>query len=173
MEEAKRGYASAYEVCQERGLGASAWFLEKIRSYYRKRKREKMETTKKRRRPKDADDADMPTTPTAAREPANPGEPKWPLFKVGPIATDKNNSVVACVWENEHATADGRTFKVHNVTAEACWYDADHENEDGTKGKWKSTKSFRGSQLYALIYCLERASDFILSQRDPQNDCPF
>ncbi len=34
-------------------------------------------------------------------------------------------------------------------------------------------KSFRGRKLYALFYCLQRSSDFILSQRDPQNDCPF
>lgn len=92
-------------------------------------------------------------------------EPRRPAFKVGPIATEKNNAVCVAVWENEVATQDGRTFKVHNVTVEARWRDQ--------SGNWQSGKGFRGSQLYALIYCLQRASDFILSQRNPQNDCPF
>lgn len=134
-----------------------------------------METTKKSRRGTNgADTPETPTTPAPGTEPPKPqAQAKLPLYKVGPIATDKSNSVVACVWENEHVATDGQTFKVHNVTVEACWYDAGHDNGDGTKGTWKSAKSFRGSQLYALIYCLQRASDFILSQRDPQNDCPF
>lgn len=104
-----------------------------------------------------AGDASLPESPN--------GEKRRPTYKVGPIATDKNNSVCACVWENEITTHDGRTFKVHNVTVEASWRDSD--------GSWKQTKSFRGSMIYALIYALQRCSDFILSQRDPCNTIPF
>jgi len=108
---------------------------------------------------------------TETRPPSEPaagngnGEKKQPVFKVGPIPTDKNNAVSAAVWENEVNTGDCRTFTVHNVTVEARWRDV--------SGEWKSSKSFRGSQLYALIYCLQRASDWILAQRDPANQCPF
>ncbi len=39
-EEAKRGYARAYEVCLDRGWDASAWLFRTVRSFYRKRKRD-------------------------------------------------------------------------------------------------------------------------------------
>jgi hypothetical protein len=112
-----------------------------------------------------------PATPTSPTE--GNGEKKLPAFKVGPIATDRTNAVVATVWEHEVQAGDGRTFKVHNVMVESRYFDANHENADGSKGLWKTGKSFRGSQLYALLYCVQRASDFILAQRDASNDCPF
>lgn len=93
------------------------------------------------------------------------GDKRLPVFRIGPIATDRNGSVSAAVWENEVNLPDGRTFKVHNVSVEARYREE--------SGEWKSCKSFRGSQLYAVIYCLQRASDFILASRDPRNDCPF
>lgn len=107
----------------------------------------------------------------AAPEPAPPqsngnGDKRQPVFKVGPIPTDKNNAVSAAVWANEYTDPkDGRTFTVYNVTVEARWRDA--------LGEWKSGKSFRGSQLYALLYCLQRASDWICEQRDPASTVPF
>jgi hypothetical protein len=109
-------------------------------------------------------------TPTSPSEPTasdtnGDSEKKRPTYKVGPILTDKSNSVECAVWANEFTTSEGRTFTVHNVTVQATYRDAE--------GNWKPAKSFRGGQLYALLYCLQRASDFILSQRDPANDCPF
>jgi hypothetical protein len=107
----------------------------------------------------------------AAPKPAPPqssgkSEKPRPAYKVGPIATDKNNAVSAAVWANEHTDRkDDRTFTVYNVTVHAEWRDAD--------GSWKPAKSVRGSHLYALIYCLQRCSEWILAQRDPANDCPF
>ena len=94
---------------------------------------------------------------------ANGEAKKQPVFKVGPIATDRTNAVSVAVWANE-IEADGRTFTVYNLTVEARWRDA--------AGEWKSGKQYRGSQVYALIYCLQRASDWICSQRDPQQT-PF
>src|SRR5207249_2002593 len=91
----------------------------------------------------------QPTT-TSPSKPDH-AEKKLPAFKVGPIPTDRNNAVSCAVWENEVAASDGRTFKVHNVTVEASYRDAD--------GHWKSAKGFRGSQLYALLYCVQKASD--------------
>ena len=111
-------------------------------------------------------------TPTSPTNEGN-GAKKLPTFKVGPLATDRTNAVVATVWEHEHATTDGKTYKVHTVCLEARTFDANHQNEDSSKGQWKTAKGLRGSQLYAAIYCLQRASDFILAQRDPENDCPF
>jgi hypothetical protein len=89
-----------------------------------------------------------------------------PVFQVGPIATERNSSVSASVWANEYIDRrDGRAFTVYNVSVHAMWRDAD--------GTWKPAKSVRGSHLYAMIYCLQRASDWILAQRDPSNDCPL
>ena len=91
------------------------------------------------------------------------GDKRGPVFRVGPIPTDRNNAVSAAVWANE-IESDNRTFTVYNVTVEARWRDA--------SGEWKSGKSFRGSQIYALLYCLQRCSDWICTQRDPHN-VPF
>jgi hypothetical protein len=63
------------------------------------------------------------------------------------------------------ALGDGQSLTIHTVTVQATIRDP--------HGNWTVTKGFRGSQLYALLYCLQRASDFILSQRDPAKDCPF
>ncbi len=93
------------------------------------------------------------------------GEKKRPVFKIGPIPCDKNTSVECAVWANEITLSDQRTFTVYNVTLHGSWRDSD--------GTWKPLKSFRGSHLHVLIYCLQRASDWILAQRDPQNECPF
>src|ERR1700716_4266706 len=98
-----------------------------------------------------------------AEEGSQNGEKKRPAYKIGPIACDKNTSVECAVWQNEITLSDQRTFTVYNVTMHGSWRDAD--------GTWKPLKSFRGSHLHVLIYCLQRASDWILSQRDPQNDC--
>ncbi len=116
--------------------------------------------------------ADTPGPPepaaaeAAAAEPANGnGEKRHPVYKVGPIATDRDNSVEAAVWDRVIQTRDGREFTVYSVTVQASWRDSD--------GSWKRTSNFRGSHLYALIYCLQRCSDWILAQRDPANTCPF
>ncbi len=84
---------------------------------------------------------------------------------MGPIATSRDTAVVACVWESEVSAGDGQTFKVHTVTVES-------RSRDGG-GEWTAGRSFRGSQLHALLYCLQRCADFVFSARDPQNDCPF
>src|SRR5689334_21528143 len=92
------------------------------------------------------------------------GEPKphRPAFTVGPIATSKDHAVTACVWENDATAADGQTFKVHNVSVESRYRDQ--------TGEWKSGKSFRGSQLHVLLYCLQKCADFIFAARDPNHD---
>lgn len=114
---------------------------------------------------KKGEPAEVPPTSTISRTEAGNGEKRLPTFKVGPIPTDASSCITCSVWESEAKTGDGRTFKVHTVTIEALSRDAD--------GQWKPVKGFRGSQLYALLYCVQRASDFILCQRDPANDCPF
>src|SRR4051794_39860115 len=89
----------------------------------------------------------------------NGGKAAPPVFKCGPIPTDKDNSVEAAVWARQVRTRDDREFTVYSVTVQASWRDAD--------GSWKKSHSFRGSQIYALLYCLQRCSDWILAQRDP------
>ena len=121
---------------------------------------------------KKATDVAEPPSQSAAQEtPGNGrapdesnGEKNQPVFKVGPIASDKDHSVSAAVWQNEITLSDGRSFTVHNVTFEATYRDGD--------GSWKSTKSYRGSQLHVLRYCIDRCNDWILAQRDPAA-CPF
>src|SRR4051794_5893104 len=82
-----------------------------------------------------------------------------PVFKCGPIATDKDNSVEAAVWARQIRTKDDRAFTVYSVSVQASWRD--------TGGPWKRGHSFRGSQIYALLYCLQRCSDGILARRAP------
>src|SRR5262249_32783209 len=89
------------------------------------------------------------TTLTSPIEAGN-GEQQLPVFRVGPIPTDANSTVGCMVWEDEARTGDGRTFKVHTVLIEARHRDAE--------GQWKPTRGFRGSQLYALLYCVQKAS---------------
>jgi len=98
--------------------------------------------------------ADAPPEPTAANR---------PVFKVGPIPTDRDNSVEVAVWSREVTSGD-RSFTVYNATVHASYRDKD--------GQWQSAKGFRGSQIPVLVYCLQKAHDWILSQRDPSN-CPF
>ena len=93
------------------------------------------------------------------------GDKRHPVFKVGPLATDRDNSVEAAVWDRVVQTRDGREFTVYSVTVQASWRDSD--------GSWKKTNNYRGSQVYALVYCLQRCSDWILAQRDPSANCPF
>ena len=110
----------------------------------------------------------VPVSDTNGRPPDPPvdgGGGRRPTFKVGPIATSKDNAVVACVWENEVAAGNGQTFKVHNVTVESRYWDQ--------SGEWKSGKCFRGSQLHVLLYCLQKCADFIFAARDPHSDIPF
>jgi hypothetical protein len=101
----------------------------------------------------------VPSQPSAA------GDKKLPTYKVGPIATSKGESVSVTVWSND-IERSGETFTVYNVTVQASYFDA-------SDGQWKASKGFRGSQLPTLIYALQRAFDFIMSQREPANQCPF
>ena len=101
----------------------------------------------------------------AEHPPGANGDKRHPVYKVGPIATDRDNSVEAAVWDRVIQTRDGREFTVYSVTVQANWRDSD--------GSWKKTNNFRGSHLYALVYCLQRCSDWILAQRDPSANCPF
>ena len=118
--------------------------------------------------PAETNDAPAQADGAVARpeeQPNGNGEKRHPVYKVGPIATDKDNSVEAAVWDRVIQTRDGREFTVYNVTVQANWRDSD--------GSWKKTGNFRGSQIYALVYCLQRCSDWILAQRDPSANCPF
>jgi hypothetical protein len=103
--------------------------------------------------------------PPAEHPQSGNGQKRHPVYKVGPIPTDKDNSVEAAVWDRVIQTRDGREFTVYSVTVQASWRDSD--------GTWKRTGSFRGSQVYALVYCLQRCSDWILSMRDAANNCPI
>jgi len=128
----------------------------------RKKKTDTAQPPPKSNETPDAQNPDQgPTSlPEEGRPPKN-----FPVFKAGPILTDRNNSVECAVWANEVTLGDGSTFTVHSVTVQASYRDAE--------GNWKPAKSYRGSHLYALMYCLQRARVFILSQRDPANDCSF
>lgn len=109
--------------------------------------------------------ASAPPRPPAEHSAGGNGDKRHPVYKVGPIATDRDNSVEAAVWDRVIQTRDGREFTVYSVTVQANWRDAD--------GSWKKSNNFRGSQVYALVYCLQRCSDWILAQRDPAGTCPF
>lgn len=108
--------------------------------------------------------ADAPTSESPRSEASEPqnGVGKKPVFRVGPILCDRDHSVEAAVWANEVQLNDGRSFTTHNVSI--------HGSYRGNDGNWQALKSFRGSQLHVLIYCLQRCNDWILRQRDPANN---
>jgi hypothetical protein len=97
--------------------------------------------------------------PAAPAPDNDSGKAAPPVFKVGPLATDKDNTVEAAVWAKELRSKDGRDFTAYSVSVQASWRDSD--------GSWKRGSNFRGGQIYALLYCLQRCSDWILAQRDP------
>lgn len=103
-------------------------------------------------------------TPTGPEKPPSEDGEKRPVFKVGPILCDRDHSVEAAVWANQVQLNDGRSFTTHNVSI--------HGSYRGNDGNWQPLKSFRGSQLHVLVYCLQRCNDWILAQRDPANT-PF
>lgn len=88
------------------------------------------------------------------------GQKNRPVFSVGPIMTDPNNSVSAAVWERDVKLDDGREFTAHSISCEATYRDKEEQ--------WQKSGSFRSNQIPTLIYCLQRCFDWALSQRDPK-----
>jgi hypothetical protein len=89
------------------------------------------------------------------------GKEKQPVFQVGPIACDDNHAIGVAVWAWRNTGAEAWSGPVHAVTIQS------RQRQAG--GPWKDSPSFRGLQLPILIYCLQKAHDWILRQRDPQN----
>ncbi len=104
--------------------------------------------------------------PAQEQNGTEPNGKRKPAHKVGTIATGKGESVAACVWENDHSTPDGRSYKVHSIQLELSFY---HEGDR----QWRPSKSIRPSQLSAVEYCLRQCADFCFRARDPQQDVNF
>lgn len=99
----------------------------------------------------------------AAREPNDDdGSRNRPIFSVGPIMTDPNNSVSAAVWEREVKLEDGREFTTHSVSCEATYRDKE--------GNWQKSGNYRSNQIPTLIYCLQRCFEWVQGQRDPKQN---
>jgi hypothetical protein len=81
-----------------------------------------------------------------------------PAYKIGPIPADRNSAVAVSIYQEECTDHEGRVSTVHSVNVQSRWRDAD--------GTWKDSASLRRSQLPVLMYCLQKAHDWIL-QRDP------
>jgi hypothetical protein len=92
------------------------------------------------------------------------GKAAPPVFKVGPIPTDANNSVEAVVWGKEVKGRDGHVYMTYDIADYSYWRDSD--------GNWKPKRSYHSSQVPVLIYCLQRCWEWVQEQRDPQN-APF
>jgi hypothetical protein len=81
-----------------------------------------------------------------------------PAFQIGPIAADRNSAVGVAVYQEECSDCEGRTSTVHAVTVQSRWRNAD--------GTWKDSALLRRTQLPVLMYCLQKAHDWLL-RRDP------
>ena len=104
--------------------------------------------------------AGQDATPQAGNGTQGDGQKNRPVFSVGPIMTDQNNSVSAAIWEREVKLDDGREFTAHSITCEATYRDKE-EN-------WQKSSGFRSNQVPTLMYCLQRCFDWVQSQRDPK-----
>lgn len=71
--------------------------------------------------------------------------------------------IQASVWARTVTTNSG-TFVTHDVSVRKRW-------KDPQTGEWKSLYNFRGSELYALNYAIQRAMAWIMDQR--ASDTPF
>jgi hypothetical protein len=80
-----------------------------------------------------------------------------------PVARD--TFIQSSVWERTVPLKDNAQFVTHEVSFCKRWRNA--------QGEWKTLKSFRASELYALAYVLRRAEDWILNYRTTTKDCPF
>ncbi len=96
----------------------------------------------------------MATTEQVTRNPAAeqpPTKPKrQPEKKIGPFA----NGVGACIWLNSIDTDDG-TRQVRSITINPRRY------FDRESNQWKDAASYNPADLPALIFCLQKAQEYV------------
>jgi hypothetical protein len=78
-----------------------------------------------------------------------------------PLAKFRAGSVSCAVWENE-ATVNGRQVEILKATVERRFKDA--------KGDWKSSNSFSRNEIPLAIYCLEKAFEAIVGERNTKSN---
>jgi hypothetical protein len=79
-----------------------------------------------------------------------------------PLMRFRAGTISCAVWGNE-ITTNGRPVQLLKVTVERRYMDA--------AGKWQSSRSFGRNEIPLVIYCLEKAFEFILShERSGEDD---
>lgn len=106
-----------------------------------------------------------PVTPEPASDTNGNGDIRKPLKMFG-YQVARETYVQASIWERVVTLADGSTFTTHDVSVRKRF-------RDQQTGDWKSSYSFRGSELYAVCHALSQASTWILEARANAANCPF
>src|SRR5690242_2781205 len=118
-----------------------------------------MATTKKRGKAAPEEPATNPP-PGEGRpvpEPSVNGEAQREPARVLSYPVARDTQVQATVWERLVTLPDGAEFLAHDVSISKRYKTAE--------GEWKTTHSFRGSELYALAHAVSQAAAFVLEAR--------
>jgi hypothetical protein len=111
---------------------------------------------------------------TAERPPTKPKQP--PEKKIGPFA----NGIGVCIWLNRIETDQGERT-VRSITVNPRRY------FDRESNQWKDAGGYNPADLPALIFCLQKAQEFVYEtplprqgagetggeQQPPDEDIPF
>ena len=81
---------------------------------------------------------------------------KAPVFSVGPYSSGQGNSIELAVWSNEIVVDGDRKVNVHSISFARNYHDVDG---------WKKTKTMRPVDIPVLVYCLNRAQDWIFEHQ--------
>jgi hypothetical protein len=87
-------------------------------------------------------------TSTAEKPP--PKQKRQPEMKIGPFA----NGVGACIWLNSVETEEG-TRQLRSITINPRRY------FDRESNQWKDAPSYNPADLPALIFCLQKAQEYV------------
>lgn len=79
---------------------------------------------------------------------------------MAPIKKFSAGSVSCALWENE-ATVDGRKVGILRATVERRYRDKD--------GTWKSSGSFSRNEIPMAIYCLGKAFEAMVEEKDNED----
>ena len=80
---------------------------------------------------------------------------------MAPMKKFSAGSISCALWENE-ATVDGKKIKVLRTTLERRYKDKD--------GTWKSSGSFSRNEIPLVIYCLTKAFEVMVGEREERSE---
>src|SRR5436309_330808 len=94
----------------------------------------------------------------ASRTKRGPNKGSFRPVQVFSFLVQKDTYVQASIWERHVTLRDQSTFTTHEVSLRKRY-------KDSATGEWRSMQSFRGSELYAVEYAVQRCEAWILETR--------